>query len=373
MTAASFLRCASGHVRRLGLTWRIAAGACLLAVVYWGVIASDRYISEARVVVQRSDAGNPAAADFTALLVGNAAPQDLLLMRDYLLSADMLRLLDARLHLRAHYADSHRDPLSRLWPADASLERFHAYYQRHVSIEIDDVSHVLVIQAEAYTPEMARAIGGALVEEGERFMNAMTHRIASEQVDYIAQQVRQQGERLAAARQAVLAWQNAHGVVSPRAEVKNLTEAVAAAEARLAELNVKRNALRDVFTPEAAAIRELDLQIEALGRQIARERARMVSASSKPGLNRAVEEQERLQAAAEFAFDLYRTALAALEKARVEATRKLKNVSVVQQPTLPEYPLAPRRFYNIVVFVLATAMLAGVARLLGAIIRDHRD
>ena len=74
-----------------------------------------------------------------------------------------------------------------------------------------------------------------------------------------------------------------------------------------------------------------------------------------------------------FAQDVYKTSLVALENGRVEAIRKLKKVSVLQSPTLAEYPLEPRRIYNIFVFALAVLALAGIAHLLAAIVRDHQD
>jgi len=46
---------------------------------------------------------------------------------------------------------------------------------------------------------------------------------------------------------------------------------------------------------------------------------------------------------------------------------------VLQRPTLPIYPLEPRRIYNIVVYILATLMLTSIAQLLLVIVREHRD
>ena len=42
-------------------------------------------------------------------------------------------------------------------------------------------------------------------------------------------------------------------------------------------------------------------------------------------------------------------------------------------PHLPESSVEPRRIYNTVVYVLVIWLLAGVAVLLAAIVRDHRD
>ena len=107
-------------------------------------------------------------------------------------------------------------------------------------------------------------------------------------------------------------------------------------------------------------------------KQIAQEQAKLASPSGFT-LNRTVEEFQRLEMEAAFMQDLYKTALAALEKGRMEATRTIKKVSIVQAPTLPEYPLEPRRFYNTLVFILVAMLLAGVAHLLTAIVRDHKD
>jgi capsular polysaccharide transport system permease protein len=62
-----------------------------------------------------------------------------------------------------------------------------------------------------------------------------------------------------------------------------------------------------------------------------------------------------------------------LEKGRIEATRNLKKLSILQSPTVPQYPWEPRRIYNIVVFVLCVMILAGIIHLVAAIIRDHKD
>jgi len=62
-----------------------------------------------------------------------------------------------------------------------------------------------------------------------------------------------------------------------------------------------------------------------------------------------------------------------LEKGRLEAGRTLKKLSVLQSPTLPEYPEQPERIYNLLVFGLVVLTLGGIAQLLLAIVKDHRD
>ncbi len=346
----------------------------LAAALYWGLIASDRYVSEAHVIIQRTDFASGQAMDFASLLghADSGSRTDQLLLRDYLRSADLLKKLDAKLNLRAHYSDTQRDLLSRMWSKDTPLERFHHHYLSRVSVEFDDYAGVLVIQAQAYTPQMAQAIAAAMVKEGEQFMNTLAQGIAQEQVAFFEKQVQQMNERAIQARQAVLEFQNKNGLVSPQGTAENLAGIVNSLEARLTELQTRRSSLLGYLMPDSPNIVELNLQIAAVTKQIAQEKARLASPDGKP-MNRTVEEFQRLQMNAAFAQDVYKTSLVALEKGRIEATRMLKKVSVLRNPHEPQLSLEPRRLYNTIVFMLATLMIAGILHLLAAIIRDHKD
>lgn len=350
--------------------------ASLLAAVYWLLIASDRYVSEARVIVQRADLAGVQGADLSGLLNGlaggGASRADMLLLRDHLRSVDMLKKLDAALNLRAHYSDASRDLLSRMWFADAPMEWFHRHYLSRVSIELDDYAGVLTIRTEAYDPKTAQAIADMLVREGERFINEMAHEIARDQVVFLERQVADINTKARKAQQALIAFQNREGLISPQATAEGYTALIARLEAQRADLEAQKRALLAYLVPDHPSVVQLDQQIAAVERQIAQERAKLAAPTGKP-LTRALEEYQRLELEAAFAQDMYKTALAALERGRVEATRTIKKVSVLQTPTLPEYPLEPRRWYNTLVFFLVAMLLAGVVHLVAAIVRDHTD
>jgi len=350
-----------------------AVVASLLGALYWSLIASDRYLSEAHVIVQRSDLAGRQGSDLAGLLgVGSGGKADELLLADHLLSVDMMKKLDAQLHLREHYSDSSHDLLSRMWFKDASVEWFHAYYRSRVSVQMDDYTGVLVIKAQAYDAATAHAVAAALVNEGERFMNGLAHRIAQGQVAFLEKQVTAMSERALRARHAVLAFQNNKGLVSPQATAETISAIVGRLQAQRTELQTQRSALQSYLVAAHPSVVQINQQISALDRQIALEEARLAAPNGKT-LNRTVEEFQRLELEAGFAQDIYKTALSALEQGRIEATRTIKQVSVIQAPSEPQYPLEPRRIYNTMVFVLVALLLAGVAHLLAAIVRDHKD
>lgn len=352
----------------------IALVTTLLAALYWLFIASDRYVSEARVVIQRTDLPGGQTMDFASLLGGanSGSRSDQLLLREHLMSLDLLTKLDAKLDLRGHYSNSRRDPLSRLWFEDASIEWFHRHYLSRVSVNLDEYAGVLVIQAQAYDPRMAQAITSQLVQEGEQTMNRLAHQLAQAQVQFLEQQVASLHQRVLQTRRAVLDFQDKKGQVSPQASAESITAIVARLESQRAELQTQRSALQAYLVPQHPSIVLLDQQITAIQQQIAQEQNKLASAGGKT-LNRTGEAFQRLEMEASFAQDVYKTALIALEKGRVEATRTLKKMSLLQAPSLPEYPLQPNRFYNLLVFAIVALLLAGVAHLLMAIVKDHTD
>jgi capsular polysaccharide transport system permease protein len=352
--------------------WQAAAALIAVFTVYWGLLAANRYVSEAHIVIESLQVP-PGPTDLRALVTGGGASKDILLLRDYLLSTDMLKILDAKLQLREHYSDSY-DLLSRMLYKDIAFEWFHRHYQKRVEAEYDEYSGLLVIRTQAYSRDKAHAIAAALVAEGERFMNELAHRLAREQVAFAEREVGGLNRRLLQSRQVLIAFQNKHGLVSPAATVESLSAVAARLDGELAGLQARRRALESYLTPAAPELVQINTQVRAVEQQITAERARLAAPNGNgKTLNRVAEEYDRLLIDAAFQQDVYKTALAALERARIDASRTLKKVSVIQAPTMPEFSLEPARFYTITVYLIATLLLAGILHLLFDIIREHRD
>jgi len=351
----------------------VAIAFSLLSGAYWLLIASDRYVSEAHVIVQRTEISANAVPDISTLLGGNSTGNrgDQLILRDYLRSTDLVRKLDRELDLRGHYSSWKIDPFSRM-RSDPTIEELRDYYLSRVSIEYDDYTGVLIIKAQGFTPEIAQKITRTLVREGEGFMNGMAHGLARDQVAFLEKQVNVLGRRAMDARRAVLAYQNRNGLVSPAAAAEAIGAIVARLEAQRTELQTKLTAMEAYLVADNPALVELQQQIDAVSGQIDEENAKLASPSGGK-LNSKVEEFQRLEMEAKFAEDLYKTALVALEKGRVESTRAVKKMSIVQAPSLPEYSAEPRRMHETLLYTIIAMLIAGVVHLLMAIIRDHRD
>jgi capsular polysaccharide transport system permease protein len=350
--------------------------ACILtfvATVYWLMLASDRYVSTAHLQVNRTDMANP-TPDFLGALMGGGGSNraDQLTLRDFLLSAAMMQKLDAKLDLRSHFSNEEKDVISRLWSPNVASEWFHRYLSGRISVDFDEYSGLLMINAEAFSPDIAQSIVSMMVAEGEVFMNRSAHDLAQTQVDFLQQQLQLIESRALQSRQALLIYQNRKNMASPQATAENIQTIVAKLEAQLSELNVQRTALLAYLVPSHPSVTLVSQQITATESQLASQKARMTSKQGQP-LNAAVEEYQRLQMQSGFADEIYKSALATYEKGKLEVLRTIKKISLVRPPLLPEYPMQPKRIYNSFLSMVLIWISTGVLYLMAAIVKDHRE
>lgn len=347
---------------------------CVVSAVYWLALASERYVSESRLIVQSSNLPSGGSFDLGSLLTGGGGGSnrtDQLLLREYLRSPDMAELLDKKLALREHFNAS-GDWISKLWFADASPEFFYRYYLQRVQVEYDEFAGVLVITAQAFEPQMAQKISRSLLIQGELFMNQMAHSVAQDQVNFLEAQVRSLETKVRSSRLALLEFQERKGLISPEAAAQAIAVIVANLQGQLVDLQTQRSALQAYLVADHPSIVLLSQRIDALEKQLALEKDKLAAPGGKT-LNRTAEAFAQLELQSKFELDMYKTALTALEQGRLEATRTLKKVAVVQQPNLPERAMRPRRIYQTSIWVFGILLMAGIAHLLLAIVKDHRD
>lgn len=352
--------------------WAVCFTLIITVGLYWSLWASDRYVSHANVVLESPQISTP-EINFNALLSGSGSANtaDMLLLRDYLLSMDMLQLLVEEADFRKHYSQ-HGDFFSRLGDSNVSLEKLHDYYLKRVSVELDDYAGLLRIDVEAFTPKESQKISQLLLSEGERHMNDMGRRLAEEQVQFLESQVDSLKKDFNSTRQALLDYQNENGLVSPTNTVENINTVVATLEGQLAVMKARKTALSSYQSSRSAEMMRVNSEIDALNQQIDQERKR-VARQAGNALNTVSSEYQTLQLEAQFAQDSYSGALSALQNTRIEAARKLKQVSILQSPTLPQYPEEPERLYNISVFTVIALFITLIVNMLILIIKDHRD
>lgn len=351
--------------------WMIAL-PMVLAVLYYSLFAADRYVSESIISVRDAgQASNPASG--LAMLVGLHAPasQDVLYLKEYIHSLDMLLHLEKKLGLRRAYAEAGLDPFYRLFP-NVSQEWFLRYYRNRVDIRFDDAASLITLRIDGFSPAFVRALNAEILNKSESFINEVSHRMAREQMTFAEGELQKARERFQQAKSQLLQFQNKHRLLDPAAQAQATIGLSTQLEAELAKQETELKNLRSYLQEDAHQVVAQSNQIAALKAQLEQERGRVTGASDGR-LNTLAAQYQSLLLDAGFAEDAYKLALSATEAARIEASRKLKGVVVVESPTLPEASLYPQRIYNLVTLLLALTLFYGVTRLAIATLRDHQE
>jgi capsular polysaccharide transport system permease protein len=343
----------------------------LLVVLYVGLIASNRYVSESRVTVRQGGSSQDATSLAVNILSGaSGSLGDNLHLKDYILSMDMLKYLDSTIGLRKAYEQG-GDFLSRLWPWD-SQEAFYRYYLKRIEVVNDEKTGVLVIRTQGFEPEFALRMNNAIMHQSEKFINDTSHRIAEEQLRFISGELARANEDLLVAKQKVLSFQNRYSVLDPVEQAKAMSAFVLQLESEIGREEAELRHLRSFLAEDATQVVTLRSKTSAMKQQLAEEK-RKISGGQSGKLNTISSQFMLLQFQTEFALDKYKATLSAFEKTRIEASRKVKNLVVISSPHKQEEAEYPRRQYIIITVLVGLFIFYGVTRLIIATIEDHKD
>lgn len=362
-------------VRRLGKTfWITVALPTVLAALYYGLMASDIYISESRFVVRSPERAAPSGLGALLSSAGiSRSHDDTYTVHGYIASRDALEVLDKRLQLRAAYSDPSIDVLRRFpgmtWWAD-SFEDFFAHYTNQVEIAYDPASSITTLQVRAFTPQMAHDINEALLQMSETLVNNLNDRSRQDLIQVAQREVKTAEARSTAAALALTAFRQKGGVFDPAREAGLQIDTAARLREDLRVTETQIAQLRQV-APGNPQIATLGAQAERLRRAIADETAKVVGQGNS--INAKAAAYERLMLEKDFADKGLVSALATLEAARNDAARKQLYLERLVKPNLPDTPLEPRRWRAVLTVLVLGLVVWGVFSLLIAGVREHVD
>jgi capsular polysaccharide transport system permease protein len=342
--------------------------------VYLAFLASDRYVSETVVTVRQAggDNGIPGAA---LLLAGVNPParEDTLYLKDFVHSLGLLKKLDDRLKLRNHFSAARADLPFKL-AADASQEDFLDFYRHRIEVAFDERASLLKVRSQGFDAVFAQQLNQAILEESERFVNENSHRIARERLRFAEGELGLAGKRLQDAKNQMLAFQNKHRLLDPTSQAQATGALTNELQAMRSRLEAELSGLQSYLNEDAYQVQALRARIAALSKQIDAERSRATTDTQRgERLNKLAIEFQALQLQAQFAQDAYKLALGAVENSRIDATRKIKSLLVIEPPSLPETAEYPLRAYNLGTLLAICLLLYAIVRLVLATVREHQD
>lgn len=146
--------------------WTVVGTAACLSAVYYFVFAESLYESQTILSVQNKSTGSVVSGFLGTSVTGGQVEQ----LYQYIISPDMLKVVDRKFHLRQVYASSERNPFWRLW-WPASDDAFLRFYQNMVDVQPDTTDSILTVTVVDYDARRAHGIATAIVAQAQKFMN----------------------------------------------------------------------------------------------------------------------------------------------------------------------------------------------------------
>lgn len=349
----------------------------VISLLYLTLFATDRYVSSTQVVVRQQESGQQASMPGLAMLIGAVDPvsrEDTLYLKEYIVSHDMLKILEEKLHWSDHYGGRWYDPFYDI-AIDAPLEDKLKYYQRMVSTHYDETTGLLRVDVEAFNPDYAEKVLKEILVQSEIFVNNITRSMADEQLAFAQRELIAATDRYESKQAEVVAFQNQYNIFNAEVTAESLNQIVANLESAIVTEKARLNALKSRLSHNAPQIKAQENKINALIKQLEAEQRKITTSEITEDdlLNTIAFEYRRLQVDLLVAEEFYKTSLAVVENAKLETIKNIRSLIAVVKPNLPEEASYPRRIYNLITILIVLLLLYGVTRFVVASINDHRE
>ena len=357
-------------LRRRLLLW--VGVPTLMASLYYGVLATDLYQSEAMYTIQGSDmrAGGGLDSLIGALSIsGGSSEYDARSVQEYILSRDVLRRLEREEGFLGHHRDAAIDWLARI-PADATFEQAYESYDDLVDVRYDSQSGVSELTVKATTAEDAQRFAYAILRYAETMVNELSERARLDRMEFALSEVKAGERRLARARQAILELQREGEEINPVESASAVFNIRSQLDVELSKARAELGQMESFMQPGAHQVQVLKQKVASLEEQIRKENLKLVDSQSQ-SLSASIARFEPLVLEKEFAEKAYQSSLTSLEVARTEAAQQHRYLAIIVTPSVPDEPTHPKRIWGVLTVFTLSLLAFGIVSLLLAAAREH--
>lgn len=315
-----------------------------LAMIYFGLIASDRYVSETRFVVR--SVSKPSGGGVSAYLQDfgiKSSNDDAYAVQEYIRSRDAMSAIMRKLDLRKVWQRTDADFLSRystLWGPENNEDLFD-YYLKQVKVERDLETGITTVKVKSFSAADSQALARLILELGETKVNEMNVRARQNRLGVAQREVENAAGRLARATVALTRYRDKAQIVDPVQQTEAVTQQTTMLQGERARLQSELVAMQE-RAPNNPAVPALQRRLSAVDEQIRVMSGQLTGGSA--ALSTKLGGYEQLMVERELATKVYEEAQKALETAQEEARRQEVFIETVALPNQPDIAQEPQRF-----------------------------
>ncbi len=350
----------------------------VFATVYYTLLASDVYITEARVIVKTMSPPSASFGSIAGILHGLGIPEPSTkgahLVIEHIMSRDVMFELDRKHRLKDYYSSSKWDILQRFDPLgiDPSYENFFENYYKKKVIQayLDVNSGVLTFRIRTFDSDYGYSIAPDILSISEKFINELNKRSSATALEYFRERLEDTKTRIRRFSDKLVAYMKQSKVVTPQEQIGITLQQIAKLQEQLI---IKQFELSKVVSiaPENPKVQNLQREIEELKREIDKGMAILVGKEGSMGGH--LVEMELMKAELQLLQKELEANISAYLQAQNQVFLQQLFIERVEEPHKPDAPLEPRRFISILTVFAISFALWGVISLLIAGVKEHRE
>ncbi len=340
----------------------LAFAACVLlptlaAILYFGLVAADQYVAEARFTVRN---GEVPKLDTLGALTGMPSltvVQDTQIVANFIHSRAMVEKLDRAVDLRSRFGRARGDILAH-FDEGKPVEKLVDFWRGMTDVSIAMPSGIVTVTVSAFRGQDAVEIAEEVMSQSEALVNEMNRRMYADAVSSAEADLERARGRLTAARATVETGRNAEGLLDASRAGEGFSQLLLGLKEERLRLRQEIDTQLKYVAPDAPQIRGQQSRLDSTNAQILELEARLTAggaanAAGESPLSRVMTRFDQQGLELVIAEKHYSSAIASLELARVLSEGKRVYLNAFVRPSLPQDARYPRRL------LLTAAVSAG--------------
>lgn len=343
----------------------------LSAILFYGVIASDRYISESKLLIRGVTSSQTSGLSVLLKTFGiSRANDDSYAIQDYILSRDVLRQLMEVKDIKSIYQRPEADFMTKYasFSGHDTFEDFYKYYLNQVDL-VDNVdSGIVTLKVSAYRPEDAKWIADNLLVLAEKRVNSLNERARSDSLKVAMDGLDRAEKEVLASNIALTNFRQKQLLIDPSQDATSQSTVIAGLTQKLVENEVALSTMKESASANPG-ITDVQNKLVSLRQQIDVEQLKL--SGSDGAIANKLGDYEALQLKDGLANKGYELAANTVSQAQQEAARKQIYLEAIVQPNLPDKAIEPRRLRYIGTIMLLAFSAFVMLYLLVSGSREH--
>lgn len=341
-----------------------------LAGAYYGFVAADQYVTEARFAVKSGGESSLGALSALSSLIDTGQARDGLIIADYVKSTALLSTLERQFDLSKMFGSARGDFLSSL-KLDASTEELRDYWDHQISVAVDRNSGLVTLRIRAFTAEDSLALAQTVIADAEKMVNELTRKNEADNLQRAGIELDRSRRKLETTVSELRDARNLSGVLN----VDTVAQSYMSLITDLRQELSKQELLLGSSAPDSPQRQTISNRISVLRNQITQYET-TIAGDGKPGTAQAnlaevATQMQRKEIEHSIAKDDYADAMAAYESARIVTERQRSYLLVYVDPILPQKSTYPQRILMFFSIFAISGLLAASAVGIAILVRDH--